>query len=397
MSIFEDWAVTFNCGGEEKVGAVISSITSEKEEERKMEMVECYQCGYEMSQEDFKAATYDGCPNCEEYPGTPEQAKQKMDESESVDPLFDFMADFRVGQFKWKDWNKIDNINNENRDAVNQIRVDVSRNREIKHLKTKQLIKLIIFLQFAKDQVDDANTGLCQQDELQRANLDGFEKKLKDLDTELKRASAENQSLRVENRNLKHQNDELNKYNTRNNHMIGQATDWLAKITRMVTPYGEPGMSEADRRIKELENQLVQARAENVADKRSFVFRELRERQIFALFMNQQITVEQLSLLLGKDSVAEFNDWSRAQFIQHQRFHAEMMAAVLDWKKLTNESEVTKEILTAYLDSTRMQVSHGEMEQIISQRATANLVYPLSEEEMLMVIRFREEKAEKRD
>ncbi len=395
---FESWSVTFECGDNQD-----SQAKTKKEEERNMSSqvheYECERCEANLDGEEFVDACSSGCPQCGHHPISGrdmrdhEQPKQAPEES--PDPLFDFMADFKVESFSSGKWGMINEVANQNPE-LNQLRLKLLDSSELGKMKHKHLIKLIAFLQFAKDQIDDANTGLCQQDELQRANLDGFEAKLNDMKAELSRAGSENCSLRTENRDLKLRNAELEKYNGRNNMVIGEAQNWLAKITRLVTPYGEPAMSDADRRIRQLEDELVRVRAENLAGRKSFIFQELRERQIFALYMNQQITVEQVSLLLGRDTVAEFNDWARYQFAQHQDFHAQLMAAVLDWRKLNDESEVTKEILSAYLDATRMQVSDGEREMVLACRkqnaGLASGFLPLSEDEVHAVCRIRQDK-----
>jgi hypothetical protein len=73
-----------------------------------------------------------------------------------------------------------------------------------------------------------------------------------------------------------------------------------------------------------------------------------------------------------------------------------MMSAVLDWRKLNDESEVTKEVLAAYLDATRMQVSASEQEMVLAcRRQNAGLVgdlFPLSEDEVHAVSRMRQDK-----
>lgn len=394
--MFEDWAVTFNCGGEEKVGAAISSITSEKEEERKMGIHVCCHCGHEMGAEEFQDAIQGGCDNCGYDPSDPKDGENtEYVNIDQGDPQFEYMADFEIGTFSLRDWNKINEIANANRDNFNKIRLEVAGNKEIDHMKPKQLRKLLVFLQFAKDQLDDANTGICQENELHKANLEGFSSRLKDLGEALRVAGSERVSLETKVRDLTARNNELEKYNGRNNLVVSQATEIFGKLSRMVTPYDSPIESEETRRIRDLESQLISAKATNISEARSFVFRELRERQLFALFMNQQISTEQLSLILGKDMVSCFGDWARVQYQEHQQFHAQTMAAILDWNKLNDESEVTKEILAAYLDSTRMEVSHSEREMILAMRKKElgfSSILPLSEEEIAAVTKLRSDK-----
>jgi len=308
------------------------------------------------------------------------------------DKLWDRIVDFDIWTEQDKAWKTV-------RDTMSAEPIIKQEAQDIKRrFSHKQLANIVSYLQWNHNEIVAAFDGLCAGEEKYKELATAETDKALKYIHECQALTDKVRQLEKEKSDWQHLLNEQRKYNKRNDELICNIGVMVSHATTL-TPQQQLDIKN---REKELEEQIVGCHAlirtlkDRLFTLQEGTSKEIRERQIFALFMNEQISTEQLACLLGIDLVVDLNDWARRQLTEHHLFCEQKMHLIMEWKQLTNKDEVTAELTKEFfkLEGARLtshQLNEQEARLIDAVRSNPQIadVYPLTLEEYGLITHKR--------
>ena len=323
--------------------------------------------------------------------------------AEFEDPRWDAIAEFDCMGGKEECWREVNRaLKLEPEEDRNQIRTNAQILADT--YSRKKLGTLAAYLQWNRDQLNDANEGLCRENE----QLEGAVCKQV---AEIRRLTEISKEV-ADCKQLIHRNAELEKYNQRNQSVASAALDALHRLGHIITPSSQgqeaiqadphkEEVAELNNQIKELEIKLATSALT------APTLRRMQERALFGMAVQGRLQPGEVSLFLGFDYVEQANKWMTKQMGDYYQFLEQEKSAMLDWAKVRDESELNKDLTQKYFEAKEIPaIGHFSLTQEEADLIRSfRLARPdgkmkhkmlLTDEEKELIVEHRHEEDERR-